>query len=48
MVVLLVLVFFEVSEIEEQDSAHDQSLIFFGAVSGEMNGEVIGIRDHSS
>jgi hypothetical protein len=38
---------FEVSEVQEQDSAHDQSLIFFGAAGREMDREVISITDHS-
>jgi len=46
MAILVLLLFFEVSEIQEQDSAHDQSLVFLGAGSREVNSEVISITDH--
>jgi len=45
-VVLLAGGFVEESEIEEQDGAHHQSLVFLGGIGGERNGEVIGITDH--
>jgi hypothetical protein len=44
---LVSLFLFEISEIQEQSSAHNKSLIFLRTGSREMNGEVISIADHS-
>jgi len=40
-VLVLVWFLFEVSEIEEHSSAHNQSLIFSGGTGGEVASEVI-------
>jgi len=44
--VALVWLFFEVSEIKEQGSAHKQSLVFLGGIVREVYSEVISIREH--
>jgi hypothetical protein len=44
---VLVWLLFEVSEIEEHSSTHNQSLIFSSGTSGEVASEVISSRQHS-
>jgi len=45
-VVLLAWIFFEVSEIEENDGTHEEGLVFLGGRSREGHSEVIRITKH--
>jgi hypothetical protein len=47
MVLVVVWFLFEVSEIKEHNSTHDQSLVFLSSIGREVASEVISFREHS-